>query len=166
MLMLIGSARLIRPHVSPLRIALFLLILPLVLLPTSVASSEISVSGMISSDTTWAVGDSPIVVTGNVTVDAGVTLTIEPGVTVKFDGGKALDINGTLVARGTSTSTVTFTSSAVSPAAGDWKFIRFNSTASSSTFDGSATISLALSSNTAPWSTQASDQHRLAPSLR
>ena len=57
--------------------------------------------------------------------------------TVKFDNGKALDVNGTLVAQGTSSNKITFTSSATSPAAGDWKFIRFNSSSTSATFDGS-----------------------------
>jgi len=52
-----------------------------------------------------------------------VTLTIEPGVTVKFDSGKVMEVEGTLVARGTSTSTATFTSSAASPAAGDCGYI-------------------------------------------
>jgi hypothetical protein len=44
-------------------------------------------------------------------------------VTVKFDSGKVMEVEGTLVARGTSTSTATFTSSAASPAAGDCGYI-------------------------------------------
>ena len=103
------------------------------------ALAGISVTGSITSNTTWAVADSPITVTGHVTVDAGVTLTVEPGVTVEFDTGKVLDINGTLIAQGTSSDKVTFTSSAASPAAGDWGYIRFKDGASPSagtTFDG------------------------------
>ena len=57
------------------------------------------------------------------TVASGMTLTIEPGVTVKFDSGKVLEVEGMLVARGTSSDKITFTSSAASPAAGDWGYI-------------------------------------------
>ena len=101
------------------------------------ALAGISVTGSVTSNTTWAVADSPITVTGHVTVDAGVTLTVEPGVTVEFDTGKVLDINGTLIAQGTSSDKVTFTSSAASPTAGDWQFIRFGDSAVSASFDGS-----------------------------
>jgi len=52
-----------------------------------------------------------------------VPLTIEPGVTAKFDSGKVMEVEGTLMARGTSTGRATFTSSAASPAAGDWRYI-------------------------------------------
>ena len=70
-------------------------------------------------------------------VDSGVTLTVEPGVTVKFDSGKVLEVEGTLVARGTSGNKVTFTSSAVSPAAGDWGYIKFKDSSPDASFDGS-----------------------------
>ena len=42
-------------------------------------SSNIGVSGAITLDTFWRAADSPIHVTGNVTVSNGVTLVIEPG---------------------------------------------------------------------------------------
>ena len=81
--------------------------------------------------------DSPFQVTGNVVVSSGVTLTIEPGVTVKFDSGKALQIRGELVAQGTSGSPITFTSSASSPAAGDWVRLSFLCPATGASLDGS-----------------------------
>ena len=90
------------------------------------ASAEESVSGTISTNTTWTLANSPYTVTNDITVASGVTLTIEPGVEVKFDAGKKLEIEGTLIARGTSSDKITFTSSAASPAAGDWGYIRFD----------------------------------------
>lgn len=47
------------------------------------------VSGEINIDTTWALANSPYVMTGDVTVMPGVTLTIEPGVQVHFNGNYA-----------------------------------------------------------------------------
>jgi hypothetical protein len=65
-----------------------------------------------------------------------VTLTNEPDVTVKFDSGKALQIRGELVAQGTSGSPITFTSSASSPAAGDWVRLSFLCPATGASLDG------------------------------
>ena len=48
------------------------------------AASATDVSGVISSNTTWTLANSPYLATGYVTVNAGVTLTIEPGTVVKF----------------------------------------------------------------------------------
>ena len=80
---------------------------------------------------------SPFQVTGNVVVSSGVTLTNEPGVTVKFDSGKALQIRGELVAQGTSGSPIPFTSSASSPAAGDWVRLSFLCPATGASLEGS-----------------------------
>jgi hypothetical protein len=52
--------------------------------PFGLAQSGTNVSGVISSDTTWTQADSPYMLTGPVTVNAGVTLTIQAGVTVNF----------------------------------------------------------------------------------
>ena len=81
---------------------------------------QTNVSGVISSNTTWTLANSPYVVTGNILVSEGVTLTIEPGVVVKFDSEKVMQIRGELIAQGTSDSKITFTSNASSPAANDW----------------------------------------------
>ena len=86
-------------------------------------------SGAITNDTIW---DSDILITGDVTINAGVTLTITPGVTVFFAassddtaGGfwtdrSELHVYGTLYAVGTEISPIYFTSNATTPASGDW----------------------------------------------
>ena len=103
---------------------------------TEVLSAGTSVSGTISSNTTWTAANSPYTVTGNMTVSSGVTLTIEPGVTVKFDSDKVMIVEGELLAQGTSGNRITFTSSAASPAPGDWGHIRFKDSSTDATFDG------------------------------
>ena len=58
--------------------------------------------GVISTNDTWRRACSPYVISGNVMVGTGATLTIEPGVEVRFAEGTVLQVNGTLIARGTS----------------------------------------------------------------
>lgn len=91
----------------------------------SQAFCQTNVSGLISSNTTWSLSGSPYHVKGNLLVDSAVTLTIQPGVVVEFDTAKSMEIDGTLNARGTADQLITFTSSASTPAAGDWGYILF-----------------------------------------
>ena len=77
------------------------------------------VQGNIGTHTTWTLADSPYVVTGDVIVNPDITLTIEPGVKVAFDGDYALIVEGTLVAKGTTSQPINFTSNKTSPAPGD-----------------------------------------------
>ena len=100
-------------------------------------SSATSVGGLISTDTTWSSGDSPIIVTSNLLVQQGVTLTIAPGVAVKFNSGLALQINGELIVKGTGDASIVFTSNAASPAPGDWGFTLFTDSSVDATLDGS-----------------------------
>jgi hypothetical protein len=58
------------------------------------AQSGTSVSGAITSNTTWTKANSPYDITGNVTVNSGVTLTIQPGVKVISKNNYALGVNG------------------------------------------------------------------------
>ena len=101
---------------------------------------QTNVSGVISSNTTWTLANSPYIVTGNVLVNEGITLTIEAGVTVKFDANKVLNIYGTLIAQGTSSSKITFTSNQSTPSAGDYIFKFFDSAVDAS-FDGNGNYS-------------------------
>ena len=84
--------------------------------------SQINVSGSISSNSTWDDTDNSYIVTGNITVESGITLTIEEDVTVEFQTGRSLLIYGTLNA-----TNATFTSNSGSPAPGDWNYIQVGS---------------------------------------
>ena len=83
------------------------------------------VEGPITQDTVWTLVDSPFVVSNDIRVNPGVTLTVEPGVEVKFGGNFSLIISGRLYANGMQ-KTITFTSNKEPPEVGDWNAIRFN----------------------------------------
>jgi len=83
-------------------------------------------SGDITSDETWYAAGNPHIVSGDVKVINTVLLTIEAGCQVKFDGDYHLMVDGTLVADGTETDHIAFTSNQSTPANGDWEYIIFN----------------------------------------
>lgn len=90
------------------------------------------VSGFITADETWMLADSPYVVTADVKVTTGNTLTIEPGVLVQFNDNVALNIEGALVAIGTSVSPIVFTATN----SGEfWRFINFSVSSDDAMFD-------------------------------
>src|SRR5258706_3289423 len=99
-------------------------ILATVILITVISSgvnAQTNVSGGIYTNTTWTLAGSPYIVTGNVVVFPGNTLTIDPGVTVRFDDQQYLEIRqATLVATGTITDSITFTSNNPAPTPGIW----------------------------------------------
>ncbi len=88
-------------------------LLILILAATLVAQTNIT--GTISGDSTLSLAGSPYIVTGNLTVSNGVTLTVEANVEVKFNTNTRLYVLGSIVA-----NSATFTSSAATPAKGDW----------------------------------------------
>ena len=68
------------------------------------AQADTNVSGAIAADTTWTAANSPYIVTGNVTVNAGVTLNVETGVTVRFNDDLGLYVNGRINAASASST--------------------------------------------------------------
>jgi len=104
-----------------------------ILSQTTIAQTE--VGGEITSDTAWTAAGNQYIVVETVRVLEGVTLSIEPGVSVKFDTTYSLEVAGILVARGTATDSVIFTSNAPSPQPGDWGGIKFDSTSVDAIFD-------------------------------
>lgn len=65
------------------------------------ASADISVSGVISEDTTWSDTSERYVLTGSVSIESGVTLTISPGVEIYTSSSSdRIYVIGTLNASG------------------------------------------------------------------
>lgn len=117
------------------KIAKFLLLISF----SSVAAvhGQTYINGFINANTTWTLAGSPYIVNGNALLSNGYTLTIEPGVVVKFDTSKTLQVDGQLIAIGTSQNKILFTSSKASPAAGDWGEIHFSNISTPAVFDSS-----------------------------
>lgn len=90
-----------------------------------------TVTGLLTRDTQWS---GAILVTGDLIVPPGVTLTILPGTRVLFAHHRGpgtgleagcLDIRGgRLLARGLATAPVWFTSDAPEPRPGDWRYLQ------------------------------------------
>ena len=68
------------------------------------------VGGLIASDITWTLVDSPYKLSGSVMLNGGVTLTIEPGVIVDLYLYSIM-VSGTLNAQGTSDNNIVFQTS-------------------------------------------------------
>ncbi len=76
-------------------------------IPLGLAQSGTKVSGVISQNTNWTKSNSPYSLTGPLGFKQGVTLTIEAGTVVDLDH-YYMQVNGTLIAKGTSTSKIQF----------------------------------------------------------
>lgn len=92
---------------------------------SGMAHSDTIIGNNIIKDTTLTKDRSPYIVPQNIDVMANVTLKIEPGVTIKFDQGTNLDIFGTIIAYGTASEMIVFTSNMATPARLDWEGISF-----------------------------------------
>ena len=77
---------------------------------TGQANAETEVSGIINSNTTWTLNNSPYIVIDTVQIPAGITLTIEQGVIIKINSEKKIRIAGTLNVNGSENLPIKFTS--------------------------------------------------------
>lgn len=84
-------------------------------LTASTLFAQTQVSGGIYSNVTWSLANSPYIVTGDIVVFPGKTLTIEPGVEVRvqgggypFQNGTYIEVRGRIVAVGTPSAPITF----------------------------------------------------------
>ena len=76
----------------------------------------------------WNQAGSPYWIEGDINVPTGNTLEIWDGTEVRFNGAYSLQVQGTLIANGTESSVVRFTSNvSVSPGKGDWRGVRIQS---------------------------------------
>jgi len=113
-----------------------LILLPAFLLAINLNTwaDHLTFSGNIATDTTWSGVDS-ILVTGNITINDGVTLTIDPGIVVSFQGWYEMKILGRLLAQGTEADSIKFTVADTTGYANNtytgWKGIRFYQTPAS-----------------------------------
>ena len=81
-------------------------------------------SGTITANETWCAANSPHLLTGDVTVSPGVTLTVEPGTVVGGNTTVELNVQGHLLAIGTPAQPITFTS-ATNTGSNQWSGLVF-----------------------------------------
>ena len=92
----------------------------IILFLANYAIGQTNVSGGIFSNTTWSVSGSPYIVTGDIAVFPGYSLSIEPGVIIKFNTSTKLIIRGSILCNGIQTNKIIFTSNTKNPKAGSW----------------------------------------------
>jgi hypothetical protein len=99
---------------------------------TITTAKGIGVSGTTLTRSVTIKAFVPYLFYGEVTVNNGAIMTIEAGSRLKFDSNRGIILNGgaKIIANGTSTAQITFTSSRATPAAGDWNGIKIYSNAS------------------------------------
>jgi len=93
---------------------------------TMIPGSVQEISGTVNT-ATWTTSN-VFYVTGNCTIPSGQTLTINAGVRVKFSTGKRMLVSGKIIANGTSSSRIIFTSRESVPTPGDWEQILIKGT--------------------------------------
>ncbi len=91
---------------------------------TPVTPGPTNVGGEITKDIVWYAGASPYIMTADVIVKDGASLTIEPGTIIK-SSGMGLIVKGKIAANGAEGAIISFTSNNEKPKAGDWKGITF-----------------------------------------
>lgn len=86
--------------------------------------AQTNVSGGITSNTVWTVQNGPYIVTGDVLVASGATLTLEPGLTIRFNAGTEIAVDGVLGASGSATDSIFLISNVLLPDTGSWNGIQ------------------------------------------
>jgi hypothetical protein len=114
----------------PYSIKTFLIIITV--LCTLNTKAQTNVTGGIFSNTTWTLAGSPYIITDTIVIFNGITLQIQPGVVVKFNYKGYIDDRGSLVANGTASDSIIFTSNLASPSAGIYNGIYCENSGSSS----------------------------------
>ncbi len=90
--------------------------------------TNIEVGGVIEGDTVWSNESEPYVVTEQVYIPSGTSLTIEAGVIVRFEPGTKILVqaNGRLNVLGEDGNKVLLTANSSNPQAGDWRGIEIS----------------------------------------
>ncbi len=111
---------------------LFFITMLVMVFPLMLQATYFDASGTITTNTIWSGVDS-VRVTGDITVNNGITLTINPGISVSFQGNYSLKVFGRLLAQGTEQDSIHFNTAVVGQR---WGGIQFDSTsvANDSTF--------------------------------
>jgi hypothetical protein len=94
-----------------------------ILLTVGIVNSQTNISGTIAKDSTWTLAKSPYIVTGDVAVNGGFTLTVDSGVVVRFSSGTSLRLYGAMQARHAIFTSRKDTAGGL-PAKGDWGMIQ------------------------------------------
>ena len=81
-----------------------------------VAQADAFTGGALTEDTALSADGSPYVISADIIVPTGITLTVEPGAALRFQAGRALRVEGgRLVAEGTSSQPILFTRDGADP---------------------------------------------------
>lgn len=119
------------------RFFLLIYFLMIFFLLSSYVIASTNITENITQDTTWDTSGSPYTITKEIQIYDDITLTISPGVEVRFDQNTALIIAGELKAIGTINNNIKFTSNSLTPSMGDWKYIQFLDTATTTAYQPS-----------------------------
>ena len=88
------------------------------------SNAQTNLSGGVYNSETWDLAGSPYNVSGNLVIFDGVEVTIEAGVKVMFEPSASMELRGKLLAIGTASDSIVFTSSLSSPTIGAWDGIK------------------------------------------
>ena len=105
-------------------------------LTVGAAQAATTISGNIISPN-WTAANSPYIISENIEVSPGATLTIEAGTVVKFKKNKGITVRGTLKINGSNSNMVVLTSAEATTTRGDWAGITFADESVDAEFDSS-----------------------------